>query len=369
MLTIQFDYQFHAGQPRGVQLNNPMFRLLDSIHRTGSIGRTADEVGLSYRHVWGQLKKWEETLGAELILWERGKRARLTQFGEKLLFAEQMAKARLLPQIDNMAGEMERAFTLAFDSGAYVIALHASHDLALNRLKDFMASEAKLHLNVQYFGSMACLEALTRGECMLAGFHVSEDRARGTLTQKTFKKLLRPGKHKLINFLGRQQGLIVAAGNPKRIQGLADLTKPGTRFINREPSSGTRLEIEQLLQKEGIMSKSINGFDRSEKTHLAVAAAVASNQADAGFGIRAAAAQQGLDFIPLVREQYYFACLKQTLDAPAIQRLITVLRSDGWRGAIDDLTGYDTARAGEVVSLKQAMPWYSFRQPKLVKSV
>lgn len=364
MLHIKLDYGFTRAPGSRQQLDNPLFDILGAIHRTGSVAQSAQYLGMSYRHVWGSLKKWEETLGSQLIVWERGKRARLSAFGEKLLFAEQRAKARVLPQIESVIAEMEREFALAFDPNAHVISLFASHDLALPRLKDYLANEANLHLDLQFRRSMECVTALSRGECLLAGFHVSEDRARGTLTQKTFKKLLKPGKHKLINFVGRQQGLILRAGNPKAIRGVHDLKRAGVRFVNREPGSGTRLEIEQLLERENIAPQAIHGFDCVETTHLSVAAAVASGQADAGFGIHAAAAQFGLDFLPLVREQYYLACLKETLDEPAIVKLRALLRDNRWQAAIADLPGYDTAAAGEVISLKQAMPWYSFKTAK-----
>ncbi|WP_025917713.1 substrate-binding domain-containing protein [Herminiimonas sp. CN] len=367
MLHLKLDYTFSATPVARNHLGNPLFEILAAIHRTGSISKTAQALELSYRHVWGALKNWEQTLGAEIIVWERGKRARLTPFGEKLLFAEQRAKARVLPQIENLIADMEREFALAFDRNAYVISLFASHDLVLNRLRDFMASDAKLHLDLQFRGSIDSLGALARGECLLAGFHISEDRARGTLTQQTFKKLLKPGKHKLITFLGRQQGLMVAAGNPKKIGGMGDLQRPGVRFINRETGSGTRLEIEQLLAAGKIDPATVNGFERCEATHLAVAAAVASGHADAGFGIRAAAMQFGLDFIPLMQEQYYLACLKETLREPAIEKLLALLQSNSWRHIIDGLPGYDASNAGNIVSLTQVMPWYSFKAQKEIQ--
>lgn len=364
MLHVKLGYTFTQTPSEKSQLDNPLFDLLSAIHSTGSVAQTAKHLGWSYRHVWGALKKWEETLGSELILWERGKRARLSGFGEKLLFAEQRAKTRVLPQIENLIAEMEREFALAFDPNAHVISLFASHDLALPRLKDFMARKAELHLDLQFRGSVESVAALSRGECMLAGFHVSEDRAQGTLTQKTFKKLLKPGKHKLIHFLGRQQGLMVRRGNPKNITSLHDLQRPDIQFVNRQLGSGTRLEIEQLLARENIAAASINGHDFVEPTHLAVAAAIASGRADVGFGIRAAAAEFGLDFILLLREQYYLVCLKETLNEPAIIKLRELLRHNEWQDYINDLPGYDTAAAGEVIALRKAMPWYSFKTAK-----
>jgi putative molybdopterin biosynthesis protein len=108
----------------------------------------------------------------------------------------------------------------------------------------------------------------------------------------------------------------------------------------------------------------VQGYGLVEPTHLAVAAAVASGQADAGIGIHAAAAQFGLDFIPLLTEQYYFACLKDTLKEPAMVKLLDLLTRSDWHTVVRDLPGYDPADAGRVVSLRQALPWYAFRAPK-----
>lgn len=364
MLHLKIDFTFSHAAHGKEHLGNPLFEVLSTVHRTGSISQAALELNLSYRHIWGELKKWEASLENELIVWGRGRHAKLSPFGEKLLFAEQRAKARVRPQFESLVAEMEKEFALAFDPGAHVISIYASHDLALPRLKDFLAKEANLFLDLQFRNSTECISALTRGECLLAGLHVSEDRARGTLMQKAFKKLLKPGKHKLINFVGRQQGLMVRPGNPKRITNLIDLTHPGIKFVNREATSNTRLELEQLLARENISANAIDGFDFTETTHLSVAAAVASGQADVGFGIHAAAKQFGLHFIPLLREQYYFVCLKDSLETPPIAKLRSLLKTTRWQDIIDDLPGYDTTSAGQVISLSQAMPWYSFRGKK-----
>ena len=346
------------------QLDNPLFDMLAAIHQTGSVAQAASRLRLSYRHVWGALRKWEAQLGAELVIWSQGRGCRLSGFGEKLLFAEQRAKARALPELENLRAGMEREFALAFDPDAHVLSLHASHDLALSKLKQHTERAARLHLNLRFRPSMESIAAMSRGECLLAGFHVSEDRAPGTLTQKAFKKLLRPGKHKLINFLTRQQGMMVAARNPKGIAGLADLKRGDVRFINRQTGSGTRLEIDQMLAREGIATSAVIGYEDSETTHLAVAAAVSCGAADIGIGIEAAAVQFGLDFIPLGREQYYFACLKETLDAPAVARFRELLGQAQWLEEIGNLPGYDARACGEVVALRQALPWYAFRKRK-----
>jgi putative molybdopterin biosynthesis protein len=193
---------------------------------------------------------------------------------------------------------------------------------------------------------------------------VSEDHAPGSMTHKAFKSMLKPGRHKLITFVGRQQGLMVAAGNPKGIAGIQDLRRKDLRFVNRQLDSGTRVTVEQLLAKAGVDPGEIDGFDNAEPTHLAVAASVASGVADTGFGIQAAAAAFGLAFVPLIREQYYFVCLKEAVDRPPISQLRELLRRKEWQSLIADLPGYDIADAGEVVALRRALPWYAFRTPK-----
>ena len=108
----------------------------------------------------------------------------------------------------------------------------------------------------------------------------------------------------LITLAHREQGLIVAKGNPSRIEGIADLTRDGIVFVNRQRGSGTRILLDYLLKKMGIDGSRIDGYGREEFTHLLVAAAVKSGRADAGLGIRAAARALDLDFIPIEHERY-----------------------------------------------------------------
>ena len=93
-------------------------------------------MGLSYRHVWGELKRWEDELGNELLVWDKGKSARLSAFGSKLMWAERQAQARLAPQIEALRGDLERAFAVAFDDHAHVLTFYASHDDALAALRE-----------------------------------------------------------------------------------------------------------------------------------------------------------------------------------------------------------------------------------------
>jgi len=361
MLRIQLNYTFSQATAR--HLGNPLFDLLAAIRDSGSIRQAAARLQLSYRHVWGELKRWEGLLGHPLIIWEKGRHARLTPFGDKLLWAEERARARIRPQIENLAAELESAFAVVFDDSAHVLTLAASHDLLLPRLKDLLATQGTI-LDLRNHGSLDALRELAAGRALLAGFHVSDEHPPGSLTARTFKRLLTPGKHKLIDFARRRQGLMVARGNPQGIATLADLTKSGVTFVNRQPGSGTRIEFDQLLATTGIAPKSIHGYAVEETTHLAVAAAVSAGAASAGFGIEAAAIEYGLDFVPVSQEHYFLVCLKETLDHPAVQRLIATLQGSQWRGLAQSLPGYSAAEPGKIVSLTRALPWYHYRKPK-----
>lgn len=366
MLRIKLDYSFtqaDADAGEAAHLDNPLFALLSAIRRSGSIRQAASDLGYSYRHVWGELKRWEGELAHPLILWEKGRRARLSPFGEKLLWAEERARARIAPQVQSLASELESAFAVAFDDGAHVLTAQASHDLVLPLLKDRLLRHA-VHLDLQYRGSLDALAALSAGQCLLAGFHVSDDHGPGSVTARAFKRHLVPGRHKLIDFCSRRQGLMVARGNPRAIQALTDLMRADVRFVNRQRGSGTRVEIEQLFAAEAIDPARVRGFADEETTHLAVATAVAAGAADAGFGIEAAALRYGLDFVPLLSEHYYLACLKETLAHPAVATLLEVMQGEAWRREAAALPGYALGTPGAVVSLTRALPWYRYRTAK-----
>jgi putative molybdopterin biosynthesis protein len=364
---IHLDYRF-ATDPtqRGAALANPLIDLLRALRDTGSISAAARRLGGSYRHTWGALKQGEQLLGAPLVVWAKGQPARLTPLAERLLWAETRARTRLAPHIEALRSELERALTLAFDGEHEVLTVYASHDLALPLLRDH-ADAHGLHIDLRFAGSTDALQALAHGRCDVAGFHVPVLAAgKQPAFARALKGLLKPGKHKLIACHRRRQGLIVAAGNPQGVQGIAALVRPGLRFVNRQPGSGTRLLSEHLLAEAGIAAERIAGFHGPcEDTHVAVAAAVASGVADAGMGIEAAAAQFGLGFLPLADEAYYLVCLKEALDRAAVLRLRELLASAAWAGAVQSLAGCAVAAdAGQVLALTQALPWWHYRTPR-----
>jgi putative molybdopterin biosynthesis protein len=349
---------------RQEDLHHPLVAMLAAVHETGSISSAAKQLGLSYRHVWGELKRWETELGQTLVIWVKGQPARLSPFGAKLLWAERQAQARLAPQIEALRSELERAFAIAFDDSAGVITLYASHDEALPRLRTWVGQRDKLHLEIQFTGSVDALAALNEGRCLLAGFHAITHAGLRSPTATVYRPMLKPGRHKLIGFATRAQGLIVAPGNPLGIRSLADLHRPGVRFVNRQRGTGTRVVLEELLAAAHIAPEAISGFEATEPSHQAAAQAVASGAADVSFGIEAAARAKGLDFVPLAQEQYFLATLADNLNDPNVSALLTALRSPEWIEGLNAIPGYRAERSGEVLSLRSVLPWWTYRKPK-----
>ncbi|MGY8904226.1 MAG: substrate-binding domain-containing protein [Burkholderiales bacterium] len=384
MHKVQLSYALKPDEPGTPLLRNSLLDLLHAVQASGSISAAAKAMQFSYRHVWGELKRWEAELGQDLIVWDKGQSARLSEFGDKLLWAERQAQARLAPQIAALRADLERAFAVAFDPEAHVLTFYASHDDALACLHQHAAAHARLHLDIRFTGSVDAIQALNQGRCVMAGFHTLHQPDTHSQSARIYQPLLKPGLHKIIGFASRQQGLIVARGNPLGIAALHDLARPvggsatasvepnaranaPLRFVNRAIGTGTRLLLDELLANASITPQQIAGYASAEPSHAAVAQAVASGRADAGLGIAASAQSHGLGFVPLIEERYHLVCLKSALDQPAVQALLAVLRSRDWQAALATITGYAPAESGQVLAMHKLLPWWAFKRPRMAK--
>src|SRR6202161_1113495 len=141
-LGLHLRYAFEPGEQRGATLGNPLFDLLSAVLELGSIRHAAQSLGCSYRYLWGSLRKWEQKLGEPLIIWSQGQRARPTQFGEKLLWAERRARTRMQPHIEALRSDLARVVHEARDQRHQLLALEASHDIALSLLQKHVAATA-----------------------------------------------------------------------------------------------------------------------------------------------------------------------------------------------------------------------------------
>ena len=365
MHNIQLHYTLQpSGLAPSALVTHPLIGLLQAVAAEGSISAAARRLGLSYRHAWGELKRWEQELGEDLIVWGKGQSARLTEFATKLMWAERQTQARLAPQISALQADLQRAFAMAFDPDAHVLTLYASHDDALLRLQD-VATEQRLHLDIRFCGSVDAIRALNEGRCTLAGFHARHRPDRNSVSALQYRPLLKPGQHKLIGFAQRLQGLIVAPGNPLGLNDWNQIVQRQARYAQRQLGAGTRVLESELLQEAGWSDRDLNALDQPEPSHAACAARVASGEADAALGIASAAQAHGLDFVPLVSEAYHLVCLKSELDAPPMLALRQLLQSAPWQQTLLGIHGYGPNRCGEVQALNQTLPWWRFKTAKI----
>jgi putative molybdopterin biosynthesis protein len=197
-------------------------------------------------------------------------------------------------------------------------------------------------------GSLGGLVALRDGLCHLAGSHLL-DPATGEYTLPYLDRVLGPradAEVSVVRLVHRDQGLMVASGNPLGLEGVADLTRPGVRYVNRQRGAGTRVLLDFELGRLGVSPDDLDGYAREEPTHLAVAAAVAAGRADAGLGIMAAARAFGLDFVPVTQEPYDLVVAAEAMDSPLLAPLWSLLRSDRFQASVTELGGYSTKEMG-----------------------
>ncbi len=192
-------------------------------------------------------------------------------------------------------------------------------------------------------GSLGGLVALRDGLCHLAGCHLLDPES-GEYTLPWIRRVL-PGREvDVVRLVHREQGLIVAPGNPHGIEGLGDLAR--VRYVNRQRGAGTRVLLDHELARCGIEPGAVDGYEREEPTHLAVAAAVAAGRADAGLGVMAAARAFGLGFVPVAREPFD---LVMAPGEPAAAPLLELLGDAEFRAQVEALGGYSTEEMGRVV--------------------
>ena len=309
--------------------------MLEGIRRTGSIKGLAETLGLSYRAAWGRVQACEAALGQPLVRKTQGQGSELTEFGLTLAEAFASANSGVGASLERETRAIEHRLRRLLTGRVGALALAASHDpLLIDVLREIPPEHGEIRLSVM--GSSAAVRLLLAGGIDIAGFHcgaLSPEQAEAPFSGVNEAAGL--AVHLLFE---REQGLLLAPGNPLGIRTLADLTAEGVRYVNRQPGSGTRSWFDRMLAKAGLSPDAIQGYAVEEFTHQAVAAMIACGAADAGLGVRVAAERLGLDFLSVGWETYYLAA-SRSLSSPVFDELVAAVRV---RAA--ETTGYRLSR-------------------------
>ena len=351
-IVVNPQWQIQGEQSEMRQALPRLLELLSLLHEDGNLAHACRVLDMSYRYAWGMIRDGGELFGAPLVETAKGQGTKLTLLGQRLLWADKRITARLAPVLDSLATELEVEIQQALSKNETALRIHASHGFAVQSLREFL-SHRRIPVELKYRGSGEALASLGRGTCDIAAFHVPI----GDLQEKAlgqFMPWLKPNSQRLIHLATRRQGIMVQHGNPLDLISVPDLFKPGVRFVNRQPGSGTRVLLDLLLEREKLEGGNIEGYDTSEYTHAAVAAFIASGMANAGFGVETAARKFNLGFVPIVNERYFLICSTDSLELPAVKELLGILRSPEFRAHVNQIPGYDATDCGHLMLLEEA---------------
>ena len=236
-------------------------------------------------------------------------------------------------QIFNAAEDFRNRILIAgCDPGISVLAHHLQ--------------SAGVELVLAHRNSSQSLKLLKDGCVHIAGTHL-RDESSGESNLPEISRMFPRSTVAVITFAVWEEGIVTAAGNPKDIKGIHDLTRRDVAIVNREKGAGSRALLDSHLKRLKIESGSVRGYDRIAPGHLPAAWEVQSGQADCCIATRAAARVFGLGFIPLVSERYDLAIRRQHLEMPSVQTLLDTLNRSNYRRELESLGGYDVRTTGQ----------------------
>lgn len=232
-----------------------------------------------------------------------------------------------------------------------LLVMLGSDDPALDLLADRLrADDAAADVVTVAMGSLEGLIALRHGLGHVAGCHLLDPET-GDFN-RSYARALFPGRRlTLMTLAHRQQGLMLPVGNPRGWTTLDEAIAGGARIINRNRGSGTRVALDRLLAAAGVDAAAVAGYGDEVVTHRQAARLVAGGSADVALGIFAAAAAEGLDFVPLLEERYDLVTPTPVYESGLLDPLIALLRSESFRRAVDALGGYATRETGRIGAL------------------
>lgn len=225
----------------------------------------------------------------------------------------------------------------------------SGQDVVLDILANFLNQRA-VGVQRAYLNSFEGLLALYEERVDAAACHLYDAEER-SFNVPFVKKLLPGIPVTLINISYRTQGFYVASGNPKEIRGWRDLARRDISILNRRPGSSARILLDGQLHRMGLDKRMVSGYEKEMKSHLTMAAAIASGEADLAIGTERISRQiDGLDFIPLLQERFDLAVHSEFLESDEGEAMIEVLRSDAFRREILHISGNDYRDLGKIAA-------------------
>jgi putative molybdopterin biosynthesis protein len=335
------------GREHAYPVPQELEELLRSVRDHGSIVKGFEHLRMSYQSALALVRRWEAITGHDFIVQQRGQGTELTPFGRRLVEARDWLDRRMQRDFAQVAEELAQFLAMPVSPARQRVVLHASHDLALERLQAF--ARPRLDIDLVGTGSLASLAALKRRQCDMAGFHLPEPVTLLGPDLDAFAQLLNAREHAVVRLYGRRQGLLLRNDLRQRIRSILDVVRHGLRIVNRERGSGTRILFDALLARDMVDPGTVAGYAHEVASHTDLARAIRGGDADVACGIEAAARAQGLRFVPIVAESYYLACRRADETSVALDTLAASVRSEAFASVARRIGGYDLARSGEPV--------------------
>ena len=274
-----------------------------------------------------------------------GQAVRLGRVGTKLISVPVSASPYFLPEADGILKDGGRVVAFPSESAAHKRIVLAGCDPATSVLAHMVQEVAGLEVIHAPAASELALQWLKEGRVHIAGSHL-EDPQTAEFNMPYVRKKFAGEDIGMVTFAEWEEGFVVRRGNPKGIQGAADLAGKRLSLINRQPGSGSRLLLDRLLREASIPPRSVQGYKRVAAGHLAAAYAVFSGEVDCCLATRSAARAYDLGFVPVKSERYDFVFRRSTLDLPFIQTFMDILQRAALRRKLEMLAGYETRKTG-----------------------
>jgi len=229
-----------------------------------------------------------------------------------------------------------------------LLLLAGSDDILLERTLSLFRRKNPGHVALfGNLGSLGGLKALRQGLCHVATSHLAQEN-QGT-DNSPFTAGLLMDLPAAVNFCRREQGFLVAKGNPNNISGVVDIDSKNLTIANRHFEASTRLLLDRELKKAGLDKSKIKGYDCEFQSHLEIGIEVLAGRADTGLGIRAVASLLGLDFVHLRWERFDLLIPKEGFFAKSVQLFLELLNCSDFRKLAESLSGYDLSLCGKMI--------------------